>query len=381
MDQELLAFARTFAQDSYEEELALLKTLATIPAPSGHEDERAAFVAAWLRDAGCAQVEVDDAKNVLCYFGDSDAPELDVFSAHTDVVFDDLTPLPLREEGNLLYAPGVGDDTACLVGLMMVAKLTAHKPELVAQRSRGMLVVANSCEEGLGNLRGTRALYERYGERIKSHITFDTYLDHVVTSAVGSHRWRVTCTCQGGHSWKDFGRPNAIVELAALIADLARIELPGEARTTWNVGTIEGGSTVNSIPEHASLLYEYRSTSEACLQQMRDAFLAVVDAHRRDGVALDAESVGERPGNGDVDPAALEALERRLCNAMQAVTGTVDCHPSSTDANIPLSLGIPAACVGTVRGAQAHTRGEWVDATSLVDGLTLTAYLMLDTTA
>lgn len=377
MDTQILEFAQAYAAKSFEEELALLRTLATIPAPSHHEDVRAEFVARWLLEAGCPSVEIDEAKNVLCLLGNPDAEGLDVFSAHTDVVFEDRTPLPLREDDGLLYAPGIGDDTACLVGLMMATRILANNSHLLANRDRGLLVVANSCEEGLGNLLGTRTVYERFGSRIKSHIAFDTYLDHVVTSAVGSHRWRVGCTCVGGHSWKDFGKPNAIVELSALIGDLARIELPTEARTTWNVGTIEGGSTVNSLPEHAEMLYEYRSTSEACLQGMRKAFLAVCEAHRRDGVEVTAESVGERPGNGNVDPTQLEALEERVCGVMRAVTGVVDCHPSSTDVNIPLSLGIPAACVGTIRGGGAHTRGEWVDPSSLPQGLTVTLALML----
>ena len=153
------------AEEVYPEEVTLLKRLAQIPAPTGHEDERATFVAQWLRDTGAPRVEVDDAKNVLCWVSEyADAP-VELFSAHTDVVFDDRTPLPLREEGARLYCPGVGDDTANLVGLLMATRYLLAHPELVEGRS--ILMVANSCEEGLGNLRGTRAVYERLGADLR----------------------------------------------------------------------------------------------------------------------------------------------------------------------------------------------------------------------
>ncbi|MDO4539139.1 MAG: M20/M25/M40 family metallo-hydrolase [Coriobacteriales bacterium] len=380
MDGQVFELAKSYAQDSYQEELALLKALAVIPAPSGKEDRRAAYIRAWLNAVGCISVWTDDAQNVICQLGNPMAACYDVYSAHTDVVFDDPEPLPLVEKDGLLYAPGIGDDTACLVSLLMSAKFLAQHPELLKDRDCGVLVVANSCEEGLGNLRGTRELYREFGRSIHKHVTFDTYLGQMATSAVGSHRWQIACSCEGGHSWRDFGAPNAIVELCKLVGRLSELELPIQARTTWNVGTISGGSTINSIAEHAEMLYEYRSTDEACLSAMREAFLGVVGEARRDGVSMSAECVGERPGNGNVNAAAELALETALLDAVRTVTGEEpDCHPSSTDANIPLSMGIPAACVGTVRGGGAHTRGEWIDPTSLVDGLTLTLAIMLGT--
>lgn len=380
MTPQTLDRMRAYAASVASQELELLRELAQIPAPSGREQRRAAFVADWLRQAGCAKVEIDAAQNVLCFLGNA-APEgdgpLEVFSAHTDVVFDDEETLPLKEQDGRLWCPGIGDDTANLVGLMMTASLLATSPHLVAHR--GILVVANSCEEGLGNLRGTRALYQRFGRRIASHVTFDTYTGAVVAHAVGSERWRVSVECEGGHSWRCFGQPNAIVELAALIDDLARIELPRASRTTWNVGTIAGGSTVNSIAEHAEMLYEYRSGANGCLQAMRRAFLDRIAAHRRAGVSLTAELVGDRPADADEPIEGLAALETRAVRALRAVTGLEpDLHPSSTDANIPLSLGIPALCVGAVRGGGAHTREEWIDPASLQEGLVLICALMLD---
>ncbi len=379
MDAQILKTVRDYAAAVEQEENELLCTLAQIPAPSGKEGQRAAFVAEWLRSAGCTWTEVDEANNVLCFLGNA-TPEgtepLEVFSAHTDVVFDDEDELPLREEDGKLWCPGIGDDTANLVGLMMAARLLASTPKLIEGRS--VLVVANSCEEGLGNLRGTRELYRRFGNRIRSHITFDTYTGAIVSHAVGSERWRVSVSCEGGHSWRCFGKPNAIVELSSLISDLAHIELPTDSRTTWNVGTITGGSTINSIAEHAQMLYEYRSGSSACLATMRERFLACVAAHERDGVDIQTELVGDRPADADTPIAGLAELEAQAICMLREVAGMEpNVHPSSTDANIPLSLGIPALCVGAVRGAGAHTREEWIDPSSLPEGLALICALML----
>ena len=361
-------YARAYAHDVFDEEAELLRTLAQIPAPTGREEKRAEFVATWLRDLGATHVEIDEAQNVLCWVSEARDAGIEVFSAHTDVVFDDLTPLPMREEDGRLYAPGVGDDTANLVGLLYGTRWLLAHPEATAGRS--ILVVANACEEGLGNLRGTRALYDRYASRIKSHVVFDTTLGNVVHEAVGSLRWRVTCEGPGGHSFKKYGTPNAIVELAHLICALSDMELPG-ATTTQNVGTISGGTTVNSIAAHAQMLYEIRSTDNRCLQAARKEFERLVTTHQRSDVHFCIEPVGERPGNGMVDPSALDELANRAVIATRAATegAEVAIAPSSTDANIPLSLGIPAVCMGAVRGMGAHTRDEWVELASLEDGL------------
>ena len=364
------------AEEVYPEEVTLLKRLAQIPAPTGHEDERAAFVAQWLRDTGAPRVEVDDAKNVLCWVSEcADAP-VELFSAHTDVVFDDRTPLPLREEGARLYCPGVGDDTANLVGLLMATRYLLAHPELVEGRS--ILMVANSCEEGLGNLRGTRAVYERLGARVGSHVAFDLYLGGCVDAAVGSLRWRVCCDTPGGHSYGDFGTPNAIAELCALVCELETLELPAEGRCSRNAGTIAGGTTVNAIAAHAELLYEFRSTSDASLRTLRAAFEAAVGRREREGVRLQATLVGQRPGNGQVDQHALDALVARNA-AVLAELGYAapDRTPASTDVNVPLSLGIPAVCVGGIVGAELHTRGEWVETASLKPGLAAIMGMML----
>ena len=169
MNQTIKSIAEEYAEAHFAEACDLLRTLGRIPAPTRREEKRAAFVRDWLLAQGAADVEIDDAKNVICRIGPQTG-DLVVFAAHTDVVFPDLDPLPMREEGGRLYAPGIGDDTANLVNLLLGAKyLLRHPP----QGDSGFLIVANACEEGLGNLDGTKALFARYGDRIKAFYSFD----------------------------------------------------------------------------------------------------------------------------------------------------------------------------------------------------------------
>lgn len=357
-----------------EDPLQLLRRLAVIPAPSGHEDLRAAFVRDWLRAVGANDVQIDGAKNVICRLGASDADRYVVFSAHTDVVFPDTDALPLREDDARLYAPGVGDDTANLCALLLAARELITHPGAIPE-DYGVLIVANSCEEGLGNLAGTKALYRRYAGKIVEHVAFDLYMPQCIWSAVGSHRYRITCHTQGGHSLRDYGRPNAIEVLCGVVEDLYGHDLPAGA--TQNVGTIAGGTTVNAIPSSASMLYEYRSDSQQTLAQLSDRLRATVERHRDFQGTLEVECVGKRPGNGPVDRERLAGLVGRACEVITRVTGLMpDQTPASTDVNVPLALGVPAVCVGAVRGGLLHTRDEWVEKASLVTGCELARQIM-----
>ena len=378
MDERMVEEARAFARSSCGEALDLLRELERIPAPTRQEGRRAAFVRAWLASKGARDVSIDDAGNVVCPIGPTTRRgPLTVFSAHTDVAFPDTDELPLEEDEERLWAPGAGDDTANLVAMLMgTSWLLAHEDEL----AQGVVVVANACEEGLGNLDGTKRLYQELGMRIERHVAFDLYLPQVISSAVGSHRFLVAADGPGGHSWADAGRPSAIETLCSIVSDLADLEahpLPDAARTTQNVGTIAGGTTVNAIAGHAEMRYEYRSTSEPCLERMHDRLEAVLEAHRTPEMRISCQTIGIRPGNGEVDEEALGRLEGLAADAVRAITGLEpDRSPASTDANVPLSLGIPAVCVGAVRGAGLHTRREWVEKASLVDGIGLACILM-----
>ena len=361
MDAKIKATAKAYAEACAAEQVELLRTLGRIPAPSGQEDLRAAFCRDWFLAQGAKDVEIDGAKNVICRLGPQDG-ELLVFAAHTDVVFPDTEPLPLREENGILYAPGIGDDTANLVNLMLAARYLLQNG---LPRRVGLLIVANACEEGLGNLAGTKALFREYVARIRGFCSFDCDMPQCVNAAVGSYRYRITCRTRGGHSYGDFGRPNAIEILCDLVERLYRIELPTEARTTCNVG----------------ILYEFRSASQGCLELMEARFRETIAGCRDRGGELTVETVGVRPGSGPVDPEALTALTERTADVIRSFSGEEPrICAASTDANVPLSLGIPAVTVGTVRGGLAHTREEWVALDSLPAGLEIALSLMLQET-
>ena len=351
-----------------EDEMNLLRQMCRIPAPSGHEEKRAEAVAKWLAEHDVPST-TDAAGNVRVAFGSGDPVQ--VINAHMDVVFPDMDELPLREDRERLYAPGIGDDTANLCVLMEAAMVARR--EHWTPRKGTVLLVFGTGEEGLGNLKGTREIMKEYGSRVESWIALDGGLAGIVNRAVGSHRYRITVRTEGGHSYGNFGRTNAIAKLAEIINTLYQTKLPREGYTTYNVGLIEGGTSVNAIAQHAEMLYEYRSERIENLAYMEQNLKRVLTAAAPHGEDISCERIGERPGQGNVNPLAQELLEERCIRRMLQYNGEIE--PSrgagSTDCNIPLSMGIPAVCFGCYRGKGAHTREEFVETDSLAPGLHL----------
>lgn len=377
MSPEHLDLAKELATQLYDEALDLLRDLARIPAPSHHEERRATFVRDWMEANGMTGAFIDEATNVVLPLADDGISDLVVFAAHLDVVFPDTDELPLVEHDGRLYAPGVGDDTANLVALLMAARELSRHPSWLPSHT-GILVVADSCEEGLGNLKGTRRLFATYGSRIKRFYSFDLYLPQCINTAVGSYRWRISVKTQGGHSFKDFGLPNAVERLCALIGELYALPLPQGTDCTRNVGTITGGSTINAIASQAEATFEFRSTSDAALQTLATQLEALVERLRTDEVHIAVESLGKRPASAPSDDQLLRMTDVSR-DVIRSVTGEEPLEePASTDANIPLSLGICANTLGAIRGALLHTRDEWVDAQSLRDGIAVVLGIMLE---
>lgn len=357
---------KVFVEKNKEKTLELVKKLAAIPAPSHHEERKADFVKKWMEDQGAEGVFIDEACNVIFPYGCDGEKEIVVFMAHTDVVFPDLQPFTVMEDEEKLYAPGIKDDNADLANLLMCVKyLLEYRPVM----SAGILFVANSCEEGLGNLKGSKQIYEDYKERIKECISFDGNLDAVVNRAVGSQRYRVSVKTEGGHSYGAFGNDNAIYELARIIQSLYAIRVPTKAKTTYNVGKIEGGTSINTIAQSASMLYEFRSEDRVCLKTMEDAFEKVIDEYRANGLDVTVEVMGIRPCGKDVDEKALDELTQRHVKIIRQFTEReVMVGAGSTDANTFLARGIPANVIGTAIGGKTHTREEWIRKDSLVTG-------------
>ena len=357
---------------SHEEAKNIVRELCRIPAPSHHEEKRAAWCEQWFRQAGGKKVFVDEALNAVCEHNVTEDNDVVVMMAHIDTVFPDLEPMPFEEKDGLFYSPGVTDDTGNLASLLIAVRYVLQND---IKTSCGMVFVANSCEEGLGNLKGSRRVMDDYAGRVRNFVTLDsTCMNRLITKAVGSHRYKVAVRTEGGHSYGNFGNRNAIHALAAMISLLYSIKVPvdGDSKTTYNVGTISGGTSVNTIAQNAEMLYEYRSTSRKCLARMEEFFLKTVETFKAAGVEVEVEKVGDRPCSGEVNGEALEALRKRYRDSVTDVLAleTVD-GAGSTDCNIPLSRGVPAICFGVVRGSGVHTRDEKIETASLHDGCRL----------
>ena len=354
---------------SQEDIKALIRQLCAIPAPSHHEENRAAFCREWFEKAGGEGVYIDEAWNVICPYNVTENNPVVVFMAHTDTVFPDTEPMPFRETGDFFYSPGVCDDTGNLAVMMVCARYFLQN-KLPAKT--GILFVANSCEEGLGNLKGCRAVVDAFGKRIQALVSFDgATLNGMIAKAVGSHRYRITVKTEGGHSFSKFGNRNAIAYLSSMITTLYGVKVPEEdgSKTTYNVGCISGGTSVNTIAQEAQMLYEYRSDNKNCLARMEIMLQSVISAYQAMGITVECERIGERPCTGDVDPARQEALLAAANDVILAATGQPGQRRSgSTDCNIPLSVGIPSTCVGVCVGYGCHTREESLELGSLLPG-------------
>lgn len=359
-----------------QEHMELLLTLARIPAPSNQEEKRAEFIKNWLEAQGAEGVYIDEALNVILPLGVTSDTPLAVYAAHTDVVFPDTTPLPLYEEDGKIHCPGIGDDTASVAALLMGAKYILEKG--LTPQDCGVLIVLDSGEEGLGNLKGMKALFDAYGHQIREFISFDGGECRCVNRAVGSKRYRIAIDTEGGHSYGAFGNRNAIAYLASLIDTLYTIKVPPIGKTTYNVGTISGGTSVNTIAQHAEMLYEFRSDEAEALEIMERHLNTALDFYRTKGITVTAELVGDRPCSGAVDEQILAAMTARAEAATLRHYGrALTFSAGSTDCNIPLSRGVAALCLGCYRGFGAHTREEYIEVDSLVPGMNFLFEILL----
>ena len=361
-----------YAAGAWQEAAQIVRDLCKLPAPSHHEELRAEYCRKWFENNGFSNVTIDKALNVIAPVNVTDSNDITIFMAHTDTVFPDTDPMPFEEKEGFMYSPGVTDDTANLSVLMVCARYFKEK---FAFGDRGFLFIANSCEEGLGNLKGTRQIMADYGSRVKDFVSLDSScMNRMVCEAVGSHRYNVTVRTEGGHSFGNFGNRNAIHILSTMITSLYSVKVPqeGNSKTTYNVGIISGGTSVNTIAQEAQMMYEYRSDNKNCLAKMQNMFEKTIEAFRAMGVEVEVEKIGDRPCSGAVDETRFEALKNR---ARAALKESLDLEmidrSGSTDCNIPLSMGIPAICFGVCRGAGCHTREEKLETASLHDGCKL----------
>jgi tripeptide aminopeptidase len=349
--------------------------LTEIPAPPFHESQRAAAFKELLSAAGL-DVQLDPTGNVIGELRGLNEKEVVVLSAHLDTVFPAGTDVKIRHDGSRLLAPGISDNGTGLAALAAIAR-AIHEAQIKPQRT--ILFVADVGEEGEGNLRGMRAFVDAYHARLKAVIVLDgAGTDHVTTIALASRRLEAVIRGPGGHSWSDFGMPNPINALVRGSVRFINTKIPTVPRTTFNLGQIEGGTSVNSIPYEARLKVDVRSESEDELARLETALRDCISAGVRDEMESSrdrskgklewkVELLGSRPG-GEL------AADSPLLAALRAADAIVDnesrIERSSTDANIPLSQGIDAISIGAGgNGGGAHSLQEWYDPTGRDMGL------------
>jgi tripeptide aminopeptidase len=326
-----------------------------IPAPTFDEFERSTFVQAYLADCGLQEVSVDAIGNV---YGRRPGRTPGVLvSAHLDTVFPRETDLGLRYEDDRIYGPGLGDNSTGVASMLHLARIlqTMTLPD-----QRELWFVGNVSEEGLGDLRGMRTVMNRLRERIEAVIVIEGCdfgtLHH---QAIGVRRYRISVEAPGGHSWGNFGSPSAIHTLVQLASRITALDVSQHPRTTFNIGVIEGGTSVNTIAQDAHMLLDLRSVSAPRLAEViRQVDDLVADTGRRHpDVRVRVETVGDRP-SGSIP--RQHPLVQAAVDAYRTMGATVSFQQSSTDANIPLSLGIPAVCVGITDGGNPHRSDEYI---------------------
>ena len=336
--------------------------VATIPAPPFGETTRSAHIARRFSEVGLDDVAADDLGNVVGRLKGR-GPRIMVVS-HMDTVFPTGTVLQPRIENGSIFCPGIRDNSTAVANLISLAAL-AKQAGWVPPCD---LVLASSVgEEGLGDLRGMRRLMADWGGRLDAVVAYDGDLGNVVHGGVGSLRYKVTYHAAGGHSFGAFGNPSAIHGLATACARFCRIEVPKDPKTTFNIGTIRGGTSVNAIAEEAFALIDMRSVSQTELDRLNAQALRIFEETAAEfDCRLELEKVGDRP-------AGSMPADHPLAATAAAVLRDMGREPkfssSSTDANIPLSLDIPAICIGSSLGRGVHTLGESMEIASVVPGL------------
>lgn len=341
-----------------------------VPAPTFQEGPRGEFVGRRMHALGLGTPRTDAEGNVICEMpGRADRGTV-VVMAHLDTVFGIETPVKVRREGSRLHGPGIGDNSVAVAAMLWLGEALRDLPD------RGSLILAaNVGEEGLGNLRGARALWEQYHDRATAWIALEGGMaSEAVNLAIPSRRLEIAYRGPGGHSWRDFGRPSAIHALGSLISQIAQIRPPATPRTTYNIGGISGGRSVNTIAQDAELVLDMRSEDGTALgnleRQVRGLVTAVGDAA---GMRAEIGVVGDRPGGRLADDHWLA----RLVEAAAAEIGMrLRWKSASTDGNVPLSHGAAGVTLGVARGDNLHSVEEVLDVDPALQNLQLD-YLVL----
>jgi len=359
-----------FMADNVEWVVEEIVNICEIPAPSYEEDERAEYVAEKFRELGLSEVHVDAHKNAVARYPGEDGTIRMAITSHIDTVFPKDTDVRVRRTEDALAAPGIGDNstsTAVMLGLIKAWKAADFRPPF------DVVFSGNACEEGLGDLNGIKGLLDDLSRRddasIAGMVALDGKLDGITNAGIGSRRLKVQFHARGGHSWGAFPSPSAIHALGACVADIARITVPENPRTSFNVGVIEGGTSVNTIAENASMLIDMRSEALEPLRNVEEHVRKIIDKGCKEFEATyDIEVVGDRPVGSIPEDHPLVEVARQAGARFDLSMPT---RASSTDANVPLSRGIPAITLGVYDGEDTHRVSERMFPSSLEVGLPL----------
>jgi acetylornithine deacetylase/succinyl-diaminopimelate desuccinylase-like protein len=342
--------------------LNLACAIQQIPAPTFYEQKRARAVFDQFLALGLEDVEMDDLGNVYARRPGTGNAAPVLVTAHTDTVFPADTPLTLKREADRIHGPGIGDNSLGVAGLSGLAWMLEND-----DLPGDVWFAANVGEEGLGDLRGMRRVIERLGKHVKATLVLEGMaLGHIYHAGIGVKRYCFTARADGGHSWLNFGRPSAIHSLVRFAAALTELSVPASPKTTFNIGTIEGGTSVNTIAREASLNLDLRSESAEALRAIDTRVQTLFDSFNQNGTQLESRVTSERP-IGDL--AREHALVQAAARALADIGLPPTFESGSTDANIPLSLGLPCVCIGLTYGANAHRPDEYIETAPLAKGL------------
>ena len=344
--------------------LELAIEIQQIPAPTFKEQERTEFIRDRFIQESLQDVQVDEMGNVFGRLPGADPSLPIVVSAHLDTVFPSGTDLSSKRLDDKVTGPGIGDNAVGLAGMFgLLWELERHQINLQSD----LWLAANVGEEGLGDLRGMREVVDRFEDRIKAYVILEGMaLGQVYHRGLGVRRYRITVYTSGGHSWVDYGKPSAIHELTQIVSRLLAIQIPKEPRTSMNVGVISGGISVNTIASEAYLELDLRSEDSTALKELVRAVNAILEDSQRPGVRVSAELIGHRPV-GEISE--THPVVELVVGSLEEIGIQPRLNIGSTDANIPLSLGYPAICLGLTTGNGAHTMREYINTSPLQLGL------------
>ncbi|MBN2304109.1 MAG: M20/M25/M40 family metallo-hydrolase [Anaerolineae bacterium] len=350
-------------------------TIQQIPAPTFAEDQRAAYMQERFTRYALADISTDAVYNVYGRWPGTDSarPAL-LASAHLDTVFPADTDLTIRHAGEQIYGPGLGDNSLGTAGLL--ALLDSFQ-EHDLHPAPDIWFVANSREEGLGDLGGIRAVWEKLGQRLGAAIVIEGMaLGRVYHAGIAVRRLKITCHAPGGHSWLHFGNPSAIHGLIKLGARLLALSPPITPRTTYNIGLIEGGHSINSLATTAALYLDLRSENPTSLQVLEQQVRDLMMENQQSELTFTADVIGDRP-SGQIS--TEHHLPQLAAAALRAIERPATFETGSTDANVLLANGLPTVTVGISHGGHAHRLDEFIETGPIADGIWQLLLLVLAT--